>query len=713
MTFRPHADDELALLLPHLERLDLLLQREMHQTGVAAADPLRLHAFLLPADEVETRLRGPLGLPAWLAQPADAMPEPVAARGRLRLLMARFGLSDIERDVLLLAMLPRLDDRYGTLFAYVQHKSAGRQPTLDLALRLLCPDGIERLAVQAALSRDAPVFRHGCLSDVRDQEASPSPAALQLDIAIHEFLLGCASPVFPECCALLEMADEDVATSDDVAFVANAWRDVKPRETPHAQTQAQTQAPGAAVILRGDPDSGRAAVLAAAARLGGRIAVRCELTELPDGDDDAWPVLMRVLRDARLWDAVLIFDALDRFAQKHPALLRRFATRVDAHPVPVGILARRHGPLVRLGRRPHVLHTVSPRSFDDTFASVRGQLENLVGKTRTHAGLDPAALVRRFHPAPSAVRETLAEAELYRRGRGPRAALRMSDLNRAFGLRAQADFGHLAQRITPARTFADLVVAPPVAAHLEEIIAALRQRDHALALGFDRKLGTGTGISVLFHGPSGTGKTLACEVLAEALGVDLIRIDLSTVVNKYIGETEKHLSRIFDLAARDGGVLFFDEADALFGKRTQTKDAQDRHANIEVSYLLQRLENHPGLVALSTNHREHLDDAFTRRLTFVVEVPFPDVGVRERLWRGIWPAGVRLDDGIDFAALARAFAVSGGSIRNIALRATWMAAEQGAAGVASTHVEEAARREYAKLGRLWPGEAGGGRGRPG
>ena len=263
------------------------------------------------------------------------------------------------------------------------------------------------------------------------------------------------------------------------------------------------------------------------------------------------------------------------------------------------------------------------------------------------------------------------------------------------------DFGSLVHRIEPVRTFDDLIVSSEVQVQLQEILSAIRQRDGVLNRGFGHKLGRATGISALFYGESGTGKTMTAEVLAGELGVDLMQIDLSAVVNKYIGETEKHLAKIFDLAERDCGVLFFDEADALFGKRTATQDSHDRHANIEVSYLLQRLEQHPGLVILSTNNRANLDTAFNRRITFMTRFSMPDVSMRERMWQAIWPHGLALSDAIDFADLARRVEISGSNIRNVALLATWLAAEDESRCVELRHLEQALKREMGKLGKIY------------
>jgi SpoVK/Ycf46/Vps4 family AAA+-type ATPase len=214
--------------------------------------------------------------------------------------------------------------------------------------------------------------------------------------------------------------------------------------------------------------------------------------------------------------------------------------------------------------------------------------------------------------------------------------------------------------------------------------------------GFAGRGSRGLGISVLLAGPSGTGKTLAAEVLASTLRLDLYRIDLSQVVSKYIGETEKNLSRVFDAAEDGGAVLLFDEADALFGKRSEVSDSHDRYANIEVSYLLQRMESYRGLAILTTNMKSELDDAFLRRIRFVIQVPFPGPAEREAIWRRVFPAATPTE-GLDARRLAR-LSVTGGNIRNIALNAAFLAAA-GRTPVTMRHLLAAARTEYAKLER--------------
>jgi SpoVK/Ycf46/Vps4 family AAA+-type ATPase len=218
------------------------------------------------------------------------------------------------------------------------------------------------------------------------------------------------------------------------------------------------------------------------------------------------------------------------------------------------------------------------------------------------------------------------------------------------------------------------------------------------AWGFGPRLALGGGVTALFAGPSGSGKTLAAQIVAATLGLELYRVDLPSVVSKYIGDTEKVLDGLFREAHGAGALLFFDEADALFGKRSEVRDAHDRYANIEISYLLQALEQYDGLTLLATNLRHNLDDAFIRRLSFCITFPFPEEPERRRLWAGCWPPATPVDDDVDVSFLARQFKLTGGNIRNIALAAAFAAAADGSR-VTMPHVIRGVRREYQKMGK--------------
>jgi AAA+ superfamily predicted ATPase len=274
------------------------------------------------------------------------------------------------------------------------------------------------------------------------------------------------------------------------------------------------------------------------------------------------------------------------------------------------------------------------------------------------------------------------------------------DLYRSCRDQSNRNLEEKARKITPLYGWPDIILPPDTLRQLEEITLHVKHRRQVFGQwGFEAKLSAGKGLSVLFYGPSGTGKTMAAEVIARELGIDLYKIDLSCVVSKYIGETEKNLSAIFREAETANGILFFDEADALFGKRSEVKDSHDRYANIEIGYLLQRMEEYNGVVILATNMRKNMDEAFIRRMQFIVEFPFPEEESRRRIWQGIFPGDTPLDTSIDYEFLTRRLKFSGGNIKNIALASAFYAADDGGA-VTMKHLVQACKREFQKMGKL-------------
>jgi len=257
----------------------------------------------------------------------------------------------------------------------------------------------------------------------------------------------------------------------------------------------------------------------------------------------------------------------------------------------------------------------------------------------------------------------------------------------------------LANRIEAKADWDQLVLPSTQIALLRQITDQVSRRSRVYdAWGFRERMNRGMGISALFAGESGTGKTMAAEVIANALQLDLFRIDLSAVVSKYIGETEKNLRKLFDAAEDSGAILFFDEADALFGKRSEVKDSHDRYANIEINYLLQRMESYRGLAILATNMKTALDKAFLRRLRFVVDFPFPGIEERIQIWRKVFPPATPVDPSIDYQRLA-ALTLTGGSIQNVALNSAFLAAQQHDGRVTMHLILNAARTEFKKLER--------------
>ena len=589
-----------------------------------------------------------------------------------------FGLSSFERDVLLLGVGMELDAHFATLCAAVHGDAQRAYPSFRLALDAL-PD-----AHWSALSPD------GCLRRWRMIEIGPGDAlaASPLRLAervLHELLgvrylderlAGLVEPVtVPE-----ELTPGHEALAERIAGL---WY------------EARTAADLAAVQLVGGEASERRAIAAVACRLLGR-----DLLALPAVGLPTQHVELEGLR--RVWqlEGALsgCFLLLDCVGLDHAADPRFDAvdwlTEHTLGGVVVSCAER------RLGReRPQMTLEVAPPSAAEQRGLWRAVLaEHLV---------DDDALVGRlatqFHLSAPAIRA--AGFAAMSRSRPPGEELAESVWG-ACRLQARHRLEALAQRIVPSASWNELVVPAYQRKVLRQVAVHVRQRQQVYEhWGFGNQDGRGLGVSALFAGPSGTGKTMAAEVLAAELSLDLFRIDLSAVVSKYIGETEKNLRKIFDAAEAGGAILLFDEADALFGKRSEVKDSHDRHANIEVSYLLQRMESYRGLAVLTTNIKKALDTAFLRRLRFIVEFPFPDADQRAEIWRRVFPPQTPTE-GLDPERLAR-LDVTGGVIRNIALHAAFLAADA-EEPVRMTHLLRAARGECAKLERsLTPGEVAG------
>jgi len=325
---------------------------------------------------------------------------------------------------------------------------------------------------------------------------------------------------------------------------------------------------------------------------------------------------------------------------------------------------------------------------------------SLDGQMASRPDVDLKPLADKFRLSGGQIRDASATARNLARWRDPENGhVSTADLYAACRLQSNRKLATLAHKITPNYTWDDIVLPLDRMQQLREICNHVKHRARVYdEWGFDRKLSLGKGLNILFAGPSGTGKTMAAEIMADELGLDLYKIDLSTVVSKYIGETEKNLSRIFAEAETSNAILFFDEADALFGKRSEIRDSHDRYANIEISYLLQRMEEYEGIVILATNLRRNMDAAFVRRVAFTVPFPFPDEQDRLRIWQGIWPPETPRADDLDLPFMARRFKLAGGNIRNIGLAAAFLAAENGNQ-VAMDHLIWATRRELQKMGK--------------
>jgi hypothetical protein len=592
------------------------------------------------------------------------MPAPAA----IDRLAERFALSGFERDLLLLVAGVEMDAELANLCAGSAAGSRRPHASFGLALAVL-PD-----PHWSALTPMRPLRRWRLIEPLDD--GALVAARLRIDERVLHYLAG-VNYLDARLQPLLRGLGEAASMADAHRLVAAAI----------AAALDRSEAPLPVVELAGSDAHGKQDVAAAVA---GRCAlalyaISCE--DVPANAHELEALAALWEREAALLESALLVECTDAAPT---AAAQRFVERV-------------HGLVMLATREPAALARGALRHRIDkpSRAEQRRLWEQALGPASERAGTAVEGVAAQFR---------LSARDIARAGREAAESAAPGAIDAALWETCRrlehVRLDGLAQRIESRTGWNDLVLPAPQTALLREIATHAR---HRLVVyerwGFAAKSARGLGLAVLFAGESGTGKTMAAEVLANELHLELFRIDLSAVVSKYIGETEKNLARVFDAAEDSGAVLLFDEADALFGKRSEVKDSHDRYANIEVSYLLQRMEAYRGLAILTSNQKAALDPAFQRRLRFVVHFPFPDAPQREAIWRGIFPAATPTR-GLDPAKLARLH-VAGGSIRNIALNAAFCAAEAGEA-VGMAHLLRAAHAEAAKRERaLTDGETRG------
>jgi hypothetical protein len=585
---------------------------------------------------------------------------------RLRALAQRAGLDDFDVDLLLVALAPDLDSRFERLYGYLNDDVTRRRATIGLSLEL-CGASPWSATARSRLSPDATLPAAG-LVIVEELDRPFLSRTLRVPDRVAAYLLGDDRP--------------------DSAVAALVRPPVPVSAGGMATVLAGVLGGGVRLVyVRERAGASAPAVGAAALQAAGLGAVTIDLDHLAPGDDPTSGARL-VGREALLAGAGVVAGPLEALLERGPNGVRALA----GLPGPVIL----HG---RAGWEPAWSRTV-PLVVDTLTGSTAERLDHWEANLGAQApdDLADADVTTQFLLSAEQVARAVAAARLQARLNGD--DLTVEHLRA--GARAQNGAGleRLARRIQPEVRWRDLVLAPATAEALRELAGRARRRNLVLdAWGMRPGGGRGRGITVLFAGDSGTGKTMSAEVVAHDLGLDLYTVNLATVVDKYVGETEKNLERIFSEADGVNAVLLFDEADALFGKRSEVRDANDRYANIEVAYLLQRMETFDGLAILATNLRANVDDAFARRLDMVVDFPTPDVGLRRALWDRCLAPGVPRGDDLDLDFCARAFELSGGNIRSIAITAAYLAADSGRP-VTMADLVRAIQREYRKLGRL-------------
>ncbi|GAA1432281.1 ATP-binding protein [Microlunatus lacustris] len=665
--------EDLGYLLGRLQlveaRVRQLVERR-RQHDLNPDDPFR--GLYLSDDAVDAVLAAgveepePLDEPARAALEAEAdVVEQAGVPLRLRRLARAADLEPLDVELLLVALAPDLDLRFEKLYGYLNDDVTRRRASVGLALQLAGRSTLTG-AARARLEPSRPLLGQGLLA-VEDGERPLLSRALRVPDRVGAHLLGDDAPA-AELLPLL---------AQPVSYAA-----------PLSTHLGRALAGGVRLVHLRERGAGTgSAVGVAALQAAGWSALVLDLTRLQSSGTDAEPVLALAVRESLLTGGGLVAGPVEHLAALGPRA--------------VSVLAGAATPVILVGHG-----TWDPQWSDRspllvdadalTVTERRDLWERELGADG--ASLDAAASTGHLALGPAQIRQAVGAARASARLSG--GPVTPDDLRR--GVRAQNTAGleRLARRIEPEVGWDDLVLTPAVARGLREVAARARHRDRVLTeWRMRRGGGRGHGVTALFAGDSGTGKTMSAEVIAADLGLDLYTVNLATVVDKYIGETEKNLERIFAEAGGVNAVLFFDEADAIFGKRSDVKDAHDRYANIESAYLLQRLETFDGLAVLATNLRANIDDAFTRRLDAILDFPAPTAELRRQLWRRCLAPPLPVGDDVDVGFLADAFELAGGNIRSASTTAAYLAAAVGGS-VSMTQLVTAVEQEYRKLGRL-------------
>jgi AAA+ superfamily predicted ATPase len=721
-------EDNLQHLLAALHRLDLLIElrclkfRRQHQS----TEPREFIGLYISDEEIAAALHSPTAsashhhvseqevqleqdLRDRLVEMSQRIRQRTVASLRqgvmlyLPLLANIFELCNFEIDTLVICLAPEVDRKYEKLYAYLQDDVTQKRPTVQLISALLCQSFEEDVAARAYFSPNASLFRYQLLQyaeTVAERVTSPASRPVRVDERIVQFLLN-SSQIDSRVAAFTKVLEPKVATNEltpdeplpnTLLSLTHGYLDKKLPE--HSKL---------VYFLQGPCPMDRRAAAEAICREIGLLLLVVDLDALLNANPPMETAMPLALREGLLQPAAVYVEHCDQLLADDEKNV--YARKVLFKAIEeLGWLTFLAGSTAWQPPEDFIRRHIFVRlEFPAATYAKRKQLWELwLGKEQTAVPCtELMALANKFRFNTGQIQEALYTARNLAIARGGvEYQITSTDLYEACRLLSNQRLTHYARKIRPKFTWDDLILPSDRITQLREICQWVKY--HYVVFddwGFEGKLSLGRGLNVLFAGPSGTGKTMAAEIIAGELGLDLYKIDLSIVVSKYIGETEKNLSRIFEEAATSNAILFFDEADALFGKRSEVKDAHDRYANIEINYLLQKMEEHEGVVILATNLQKNLDEAFLRRLHFAVEFPFPDEERRLRIWRSVFPTAAPLSGDIDLRFLAKRLKLTGGNIKNIAVHAAFLAAEN-AGMIGMEHLIFATKREFQKLGKL-------------
>lgn len=672
-------------LARRLRRTDLLLLRAVRRQRARPSMRAKgqFWGSVITDDEVDALLRahGEIDWPDTQDALADAVVASAALRdeaeGRVSRLRHAFELDGDDVDLLLLSVAPEISNGYARIFAYLNDNLNQAYLTVDLATRILRTHRTERLALQGRLMSNAPLiksrllllFPHEGAETLASRRVHPSGRMLRWLLEEEELPSG--------------VGFSPMDTSRE-PFIPGPTRQ-RIQEITHALDRPVT------IAVVGSTLGSREGAAMAIARAAGRPLARVDLERAQQYIDQPWDLLRELRLSRALPYIVNVVASQEDPAQRNGIVRLGSALATLPYPVLIGGSDRRAIGSLLGAERPSLTVMVGRTTMDERVAAWKDAFQQ--------RGWDPEIaneVSERFYSVGgTTIPAVLERAEAECGGQEPTTEA-LWDAAREC---SRPEFRGLAQHVVPKYRFEDLIVPEKIMGQLEMLRSYLSEQETVFhKWGAIKVRPRGFGIKALFSGGPGTGKTMAAECIAGALGMDMFRVDTSSVVSRWVGETEKNLREIFDAAEGGTAVILFDEADSLFGSRGEVKQAQDRFANQEVAFLLQRLEVFEGCAILTTNLQENIDEAFLRRFGAVIEFPMPNVEARRVLWHKSIPAGAPRDPDLDLDLIARQFILAGGNIVGAAINACIIASSR-RDPVAMRHVVEAVAREMVKMGK--------------
>ena len=694
-------------ILDELKQIDLLIYQQVLRIREKSEDADEFRGLYISEEEIDAildntyptnededqRIQTLKGLIAELEPEIEEKKVESLRRGitlTLPLLANIFGLTPFEIDAVLISMAPELDTKYERLYGYLQNDATKKQPRVDLILNLLCNSHEEKIYARQYFDAGARLFKHHILQFIEAPEEGQKPLLsrfIKLDDRIINYTLG-----FNQIDTKIVPFTELIGPQTDLEEILLP-EELKKRLYSLIKRRKRT---GGKTIffLQGPYGAGKKMVAQGICNELDIPVLTVDIAALINREVNFEDTISRIFREAMLQDSAVYLEHFERLFSEDAKNIFYKNIVFKALDDFTGIAFIASEEALELGGAWQMFEIEIPVPDYGLRKQIWERCLN--GKFSEE---DVRALANKFKFTAGQIKDAIASAEKLA-VLEEREDIIVEDLYN--GCRAQSNqkLTALAKRIKPKYSWGDIVLPKEKKEQLKEVKNYIKNKGVVYHdWGFDDKLSLGKGLNILFSGASGTGKTMAAEVIASALKLDLYKIDLSMVVSKYIGETEKNLNRIFKEAEQSNSILFFDEADALFGKRSEVRDSHDRYANIEISYLLQKMEENEGIVIMATNLSQNIDDAFMRRMHFTIEFPFPEEEYRYKIWQSLFPEEAPLSEDIDFEFLAKRFKLAGGNIKNIIVSAAFLAAED-SRSITMEHIVKAAKREFQKIGKV-------------